>query len=167
MAKKWSEVRSERERLDQDDNASAAAAARADLHAELEAHAFTLGELRRARALTQVQLAGALEVSQAQVSRIEKQADLLLSTLASYVAAMGGDLELVATFPDRPPVVLAVGELTATERPSDVDDAPRGVTEVLPTSSSRWTLMEPQEVKVFGIVDADIEVVDVNSEDRN
>jgi transcriptional regulator with XRE-family HTH domain len=117
MAKKWSELRAERERLDQDDHAEEAAAARADLRAELVAHAFTLGELRRARALTQVQLAGALDVSQAQVSRIEKQADLLLSTLASYVEAMGGDLELVVTFPDHPPVHLAVGELASmTER---------------------------------------------------
>ena len=40
------------------------------------------------------------------MSRIEKRADLLISTLASYVEAMGGKLRLVAKFPDRPPVVI-------------------------------------------------------------
>lgn len=54
--------------------------------------------MRRARALTQTQLARALDVSQAQVSRIESQADLYLSTLESYLGAMGGHLELVGVF---------------------------------------------------------------------
>jgi DNA-binding XRE family transcriptional regulator len=67
--------------------------------AELE-HAVTLGELRKARELTQVQLAEALEVSQPEISRIEKQTDLYLSTLRSYVEAMGGTLVLHAVFPD-------------------------------------------------------------------
>ena len=60
-----------------------------------------LGDLRRARDFTQGQLAETLRVSQAQVSRIENQADLYLSTLRSYVEAMGGELSLVATFDDR------------------------------------------------------------------
>jgi transcriptional regulator with XRE-family HTH domain len=88
-----------------------------ELDAELAAHAVSLQELRRARAMTQNQLAAALDVSQAQVSRIEKQADLLLSTLASYVEAMGGELELVARFPDHPPAYLTIGEIIGTERP--------------------------------------------------
>jgi transcriptional regulator with XRE-family HTH domain len=88
-----------------------------ELDAELAAHAVSLQELRRARAMTQNQLAAALDVSQAQVSRIEKQADLLLSTLASYVDAMGGELELVARFPDHPPAYLTIGEIIGTERP--------------------------------------------------
>lgn len=82
-----------------------------ELEAELAAHAVSLQELRRARAMTQTQLANALEVSQAQVSRIEKQADLLLSTLVSYVEAMGGELEIVARFPDHPPAYLTIGEM--------------------------------------------------------
>jgi transcriptional regulator with XRE-family HTH domain len=60
-----------------------------------------LGDLRRARDFTQGQLAETLRVSQAQVSRIENQADLYLSTLRSYVEAMGGELSLVATFDDQ------------------------------------------------------------------
>lgn len=46
------------------------------------------------------------------VSRLEKRADLLLSTLRSYLKAMGGELKLVAEFPDRPAVIIsALGEL--------------------------------------------------------
>jgi DNA-binding XRE family transcriptional regulator len=95
---KWSAVRdarlptaADRERYD---------AARRALEAELAAHARTLGELRRARALTQTELAQDLGVSQAQVSRIETQADLYLSTLRSYVRALGGELEMRVVFGD-------------------------------------------------------------------
>jgi DNA-directed RNA polymerase specialized sigma subunit len=75
--------------------------------AELIAEEMTLRELRRARRLTQVRIAKALGISQDGVSRLEKRSDLLLSTLRKTVKAMGGNLSLVAEFPDRPPVVLA------------------------------------------------------------
>ncbi len=91
--------------------------------AELVAYQQTLAELRRARALTQAQLASALNVSQAQVSRIEHQADLYLSTLESYVAAMGGSLELVAVFDDTR-VVLTLSELADTSQDTPADLAP-------------------------------------------
>ncbi|HET8628477.1 MAG TPA: XRE family transcriptional regulator [Thermomicrobiales bacterium] len=78
-----------------------------------------LSEIRCARALTQANLAKALEVSQAQVSRIEHQSDLYLSTLESYIQAMGGHLELVAVFDDER-VPIALSSLTDPERdPSD------------------------------------------------
>jgi transcriptional regulator with XRE-family HTH domain len=75
--------------------------------AELVAEEMTLGELRRARKLTQVRMAKALGITQDSVSRLEKRSDLLLSTLRKTVKAMGGTLSLVAEFPDRPPVVLS------------------------------------------------------------
>lgn len=75
--------------------------------AELVAEEMTLGELRRARKLTQVRMAKALGITQDSVSRLEKRSDLLLSTLRKTVKAMGGSLSLVAEFPDRPPVVLS------------------------------------------------------------
>lgn len=74
---------------------------------ELIAEYLTLQDLRKARELTQERLAERLGISQENVSRLEKRSDLLLSTLSGYVAAMGGRLQLVAKFPDRPPVVLA------------------------------------------------------------
>jgi len=66
----------------------------------------TLKDLRVAMRKTQVELAETLHVGQESISRLEKRSDMLLSTLRSYVEAMGGKLELVAQFPDRPPVVI-------------------------------------------------------------
>ena len=66
----------------------------------------TLKDLRLAMRKTQVELAETLHVGQESISRLEKRSDMLLSTLRSYVEAMGGKLELVARFPDRPPVVI-------------------------------------------------------------
>lgn len=74
--------------------------------AELIAEEMTLRELRRARKLTQVRMAKKLGITQDSVSRLEKRSDLLLSTLRKTVKALGGNLSLVAEFPDRAPVVL-------------------------------------------------------------
>src|SRR5450432_906341 len=75
--------------------------------AELVAEEMTLRELRVARKLTQVRMAKALGITQDSVSRLEKRSDLLLSTLRKTVKAMGGNLSLIAEFPDRAPVVLS------------------------------------------------------------
>src|SRR5258706_7941176 len=75
--------------------------------AQLIAEEMTLRELRHARKLTQVRMAKALGVTQDSISRLEKRSDLLLSTLRKTVRAMGGNLSLVAEFPDRAPVVLS------------------------------------------------------------
>jgi len=75
--------------------------------AQLIAEEMTLRELRHARKLTQVRMAKTLGITQDSVSRLEKRSDLLLSTLRKTVQAMGGNLSLVAEFPDRAPVVLS------------------------------------------------------------
>jgi len=75
--------------------------------AELIAEEMSLRELRKARKLTQARVAKALGITQDSVSRLEKRSDLLLSTLRKTVKAMGGDLRIVAEFPDRAPVVLS------------------------------------------------------------
>jgi ribosome-binding protein aMBF1 (putative translation factor) len=59
-----------------------------------------LQELRAARDLTQEHLAQILQVRQAQVSKMERQADMYVSTLAKFIEAMGGQLEIRAVFPD-------------------------------------------------------------------
>ena len=74
--------------------------------AELVSEEMALRELRKAHHRTQASMAKQLGISQDGVSRLEKRSDLLLSTLRNYVEAMGGDLRLVAEFPDQPPVVL-------------------------------------------------------------
>jgi transcriptional regulator with XRE-family HTH domain len=88
-----------------------------------ELEQLTLGDIRRARSLTQTQLAKALGVSQAQVSRIEGQADLFLSTLASYIEAMGGELALIATFPDDRSVAIEIGEFASADVVPDLLEA--------------------------------------------
>mgnify|MGYP006364068493 CR=1 FL=1 len=65
-----------------------------------------LKDLRLAAQQTQEQLAATLGVGQDTISRLEKRSDMLLSTLRHYVESMGGKLELVAHFPNRPPVVI-------------------------------------------------------------
>ena len=60
-----------------------------------------LEELRRASRMTQAKLADELGVSQGEVSKIEHRTDIYLSTLAGYVEALGGKLEIRAVFPDR------------------------------------------------------------------
>ena len=75
--------------------------------AEVIAEEMTLSELRKARKLTQVRVAKTLGINQDSVSRLEKRSDILLSTLRKTVKAMGGNLSLVAKFPDRRPVVLS------------------------------------------------------------
>jgi DNA-binding XRE family transcriptional regulator len=74
---------------------------------DLIAEEASLQDLRKALGFTQVALAKKLNVGQDTVSRVETRADLLLSTLSGYVQAMGGELKLVAEFPDRPPVRLS------------------------------------------------------------
>jgi DNA-binding XRE family transcriptional regulator len=67
---------------------------------------LTLRDLRQAHELTQERMASLLGVKQESISRIERRTDLLLSTLASYIEAMGGHLKLVAEFPNRNLVVI-------------------------------------------------------------
>ena len=70
------------------------------------AEEMSLRDLRKARKLTQARIAKKLGITQDSVSRLEKRSYLLLSTLRKTVKAMGGDVRIVAEFPDRAPVVL-------------------------------------------------------------
>ena len=77
--------------------------------AEIDAHQATLAQVRRARAFTQATIAELLEMDQSEVSRLEHRSNMLLSTLRSFIRATGGELQLIATFPDGEPVQLLVG----------------------------------------------------------
>jgi transcriptional regulator with XRE-family HTH domain len=91
MAKKFSELRAA-----MPPQAQARAAARAEaLLVEMK-----LQELRKARNVTQVELAKALNVEQASVSKLERREDMYISTLRDFIKALGGELKLVASFPD-------------------------------------------------------------------
>src|ERR1700723_3128541 len=61
---------------------------------------MVLQELRQARDVTQEQLAKLLDTKQANVSRLERRTDICISSLRDYIQAMGGELDIVARFPD-------------------------------------------------------------------
>lgn len=71
---------------------------------ELKAEVEGLGELRRAAGKAQAEIASTLKIKQPSVSKIEKQADMYLSTLRSYVEAIGGQLDLIVRLPSRAPL---------------------------------------------------------------
>lgn len=73
---------------------------------ELICEEMTLQALRRQLEITQEGLAERLDIRQSNVSKVEQRRDMLISTLRSYVEALGGTLELVVHIPGRPPVTL-------------------------------------------------------------
>lgn len=90
MAKKFSELRNKM---------SPEARAESEREYRRLIDEMSLAQLRGARQLTQETLAKTLGVRQSEVSKIERRTDMYLSTIASFVKAMGGTLELRAVFP--------------------------------------------------------------------
>jgi hypothetical protein len=91
MARKYQELR---------DKMSPEARARVDSRVKQALEEMPLSELRRARELTQSTLASTMGINQGDVSKIEQRTDCYISTLRNYVSAMGGELDIVARFPD-------------------------------------------------------------------
>lgn len=91
MAKKFSELQ-----------ARMTPQARADAERIFQQHLkeMPLHELRKAQQMSQDTLAKVLNINQAAVSKMERRTDMYISTLRNYIRAMGGELEIVATFPD-------------------------------------------------------------------
>jgi len=77
---------------------SPAARARSRAKAKSMLAEMALQELREARQTTQVKLAKTLKVNQAAVSKLERRTDMYISSLRSYVQAMGGQLDIIARF---------------------------------------------------------------------
>ena len=71
---------------------------------------MTLEELRKARDLSQEEIAQALAVGQPTVAKLEKRTDMHISNLRRYVEALGGKLEITARFPDASVVINNVGD---------------------------------------------------------
>lgn len=91
MAKKFAELRGKM---------SPEAQSRAAARAEAMLLSMQLQELRKSRQITQVEVARSMSVEQAAVSKLERRDDMYVSTLREYVKALGGELKLVASFPD-------------------------------------------------------------------
>jgi len=91
MARKFSELAAKM---------SPAARTRARARTKAMLAEMPLQELRLARGLTQGQLATTLKVRQASISKLERRADMYISTLRSHIEALGGELDIIARFPD-------------------------------------------------------------------
>jgi predicted transcriptional regulator len=91
MAKKFSTLRAKM---------SAEAQHDANTLAETMMQEMPLHELRQARGLSQQVMAELLHVQQPAIAKLEKRTDMYLSTLRSHIEAMGGQLEIMARFPD-------------------------------------------------------------------
>lgn len=91
MAKKFSALRA---------GMSQSSREKADSKARSMLAEMPLNELRQARGLSQKMLAEVLHVQQPSIAKIEKRTDMYLSTLRSHIEAMGGELEVIARFPD-------------------------------------------------------------------
>lgn len=91
MARSFNELRKKMSIERQEKNKLCAQEMLTDLH---------LQELRQTRKLTQQQLAEVLHIKQASISKLEGQTDMYISTLRKFIQAMGGELDLVARFPD-------------------------------------------------------------------
>ncbi len=91
MAKKFSDLRAKMKPQAQK---------RAAAMAQTMLDEMPLKELRQARGLSQKMLAELLQVQQPSIAKIEKRTDIYLSTLRSLIEAMGGELDVVARFPD-------------------------------------------------------------------
>ena len=90
-----------------------------DRGAQLARKYEALGELRKARSKTQVEVAAKLDVSQPYVAKLEQRSDLMLSVLRKYVRSVGGELELAVTFPDSGRVILdGLGDVELSDAPA-------------------------------------------------
>lgn len=77
---------------------------------------MALANLRKALDLTQEEMARTLNIGQDGISRLERRSDMLLSTLRSYIEAMGGDMEIVAKFPQGSVVIGGLGDIHAQDQ---------------------------------------------------
>jgi DNA-binding Xre family transcriptional regulator len=92
---------------------SSEARAEVDAWVQQEMKQMPLHQLRNARQMTQTRLAEVLEMDQGNISKLEKRTDMYLSTLRSYIEAMGGALEIRAVFPDGDVKIDLLNQLSA------------------------------------------------------
>jgi transcriptional regulator with XRE-family HTH domain len=120
--------------------------------------AMALDELREARRMTQVQLATVLRVDQGSVSRMERRTDMYISTLRSYVEAMGGALQIRAVFPDGEVQISqfkdivnddAEGEMATRTEEIYVERKPQGDYAVRRPGSDRASAVEPTQAEAI------------------
>lgn len=90
-----------------------------DIKRELDAE-MPLHELRRALALTQKDMAERLRVNQPAISKLEHREDVYLSSLRSYVEAVGGKLKIVAEFPEGEVAITSFSSIEESRQGGDL-----------------------------------------------
>jgi DNA-binding XRE family transcriptional regulator len=78
--------------------------------------ARTIAEIRKALSMTQSQVARTLEITQGALSQMEKRDDMMVSTVQSYIEALGGELKMVVEFPGMSPFELSLGDTPGERR---------------------------------------------------
>lgn len=106
MARKWRDIR-------ETFSPEVEEEIRALVQAQVKANA--LNHLREARKLTQANLANILGVNQGSVSKMEKRTDMYVSTLRSFIEAMGGQLQIRAIFPEGEVVIEQFEKVSGAE----------------------------------------------------
>ena len=109
MARKWREFRKQR-------STEREASIQERISRESARINYTLAQLRTARNYTQARLAEVLDRPQNAVSKVEHRADVYISTLRSYIEAMGGRLEIRALFPDAEVVITQFQDIDAQKK---------------------------------------------------
>jgi transcriptional regulator with XRE-family HTH domain len=99
--RRWREIREEKSKMSRAERAAIDAEVREDVAR------MRLGDLRRARHMTQRALADTLEMAQGDVSKLERRTDTYVRTLRSYIEALGGSLRIIAEFPGGQPIEIA------------------------------------------------------------
>jgi transcriptional regulator with XRE-family HTH domain len=112
--KPWREIRAERSKLTREQRAKVDAEVRAGIAR------MRLPELRRARQLSQMTLADVLDMSQGDVSKLERRTDVYVRTLRRYVEALGGTLQIVARFADSEPIEIeGFASIASSDEPDE------------------------------------------------
>lgn len=81
---------------------------------------MALQELRQARQWSQERIAQVLSTKQANISRLEQRTDMYISTLRSYIEAMGGQLDIIARFPDGEVHINQFKEIELLQKPKSL-----------------------------------------------
>jgi transcriptional regulator with XRE-family HTH domain len=97
-----------------------------------------LASIRKAAGLGQAEVADALGIRQPSVSKIERQADMNISTLRDYVGAVGGELDLVVRLPAGKSVTLQLFDAPAQSEPSEGSDRKAAKVEGKATTKGRF-----------------------------
>jgi hypothetical protein len=109
--KPWREIRAERSKLTQEQRDAIDAQVLADVSR------MHLPELRKARQLTQETVAELSQMAQGDVSKLERRTDAYIGTLRRYVRALGGNLRILAEFPDSEPIEIeGFGDIEPPQR---------------------------------------------------